>query len=243
MKKTAKNLIFLSVLLSLVLNTQTAFCYTLTNGQLTKIINAKVSNEIKSYVSKYSDDIKINITGIPTENIVTDETSSPKIEIISQNSRFLPNSFKRVVIKDSKNNLIKAFPVNVQTLVYKNVLVSSAVIPFNSEINSNNTVLEKREISRFLGKTIDENPKGLTSARNYPKGSIILKDSVKQKAAILKDSTVDIVFLSNKGLTIRVQGKALKEGAIGETILVRSNKYNKTYNATVNSSNEVTVRI
>ena len=66
---------------------------------------------------------------------------------------------------------------------------------------------------------------------------------IKQKALVLKDSCVDIIFLSSKGLKITLQGKALKEGAMGDTILVRSNKYNKIYNATVSSSNEVTVRI
>ena len=151
--------------------------------------------------------------------------------------------YKRVVIKDSRNNIIKAFPINVQTLIYKDVLVASSIIPYNSEISPKNTTLERREISRYLGKTLSDNSKVYVSTRNYPKGSIILSDAIKQKALILKDSCVDIIFLSNNGLKITLQGKALKEGAMGDTILVRSNKYNKIYNATVSSSNEVTVRI
>lgn len=243
MKKAAKNLILCLILPVLIFSTQAAFCYTLTSAELTKTVNAKIKQEVELNVSKYSNDFKVNITGIPAESIITNEYSAPVVEIVSQNSNFLPNSFKRVLIKDSKGNLIKAFPVNVRTLVYKNVLISSAIIPFNSEINSSNSTLERREISRFLGKTLDGYSTGLVAARNYPKGSVILKNSVKEKASVLKDSNVDIVFLSEKGLKIRVQGKALKEGAIGDTILVRSNKYNKVYNATVNSSNEVTVRI
>ena len=240
MKKAVKKLIFS---LCFVLFGQAAFCYTLTNEQLTKIINQNVSNEIKNSVIKYSNDYKINISGIPRDIIQTNEAVCPKIEILSQNSRFQPNLYKRVVIKDSKNNIIKAFPINVQTLVYKNVLVASSTIPYNSEINSKNTVLERREISRYLDKTISDNSKGFVSCRNYSKGSIILSDSIKQKALVLKDSYVDIIFLSNNGLKITLQGKALKEGGMGDTILVRSNKYNKIYNATVSSLNEVTVRI
>ena len=151
--------------------------------------------------------------------------------------------YKRIVVKDSKNNVIKAFPINVQTLIYKNVLVASAIIPYNTEINAKNTTFERKEISRYLGKTLSNNYTGFVSSRNYSKGSIILSDSIKQKALVLKDSCVDIIFLSSKGLKITLQGKALKEGAMGDTILVRSNKYNKIYNATVSSSNEVTVRI
>ena len=240
MKKAVKKLI---LSLCLVFFGQAAFCYTLTNTELTKIINQNISDEIKSYVLKYSDDYKISISGIPKESILTNETACPKIEILSQGSGFRPNLYKRIVVKDSKNNVIKAFPINVQTLIYKNVLVASAIIPYNTEINAKNTTFERKEISRYLGKTLSNNYTGFVSSRNYSKGSIILSDSIKQKALVSKDSCVDIIFLSSKGLKITLQGKALKEGAMGDTILVRSNKYNKIYNATVSSSNEVTVRI
>ena len=40
-----------------------------------------------------------------------------------------------------------------------------------------------------------------------------------------------------------MQGYALKDGAIGEVIPVKSDRYNKTYSAMVNSTNEVIVRI
>ncbi len=240
MKKIIKNLIFLIFMLAIE---QSAYCYTLTNEELTNIISLNISKEIKSMVSKYSDDIKINITGIPKETIQTNENIRPKIEILSQNSKFQPNLYKRIVIKDSKNNIIKAFPINVRTYVYKNVLVANTIIPYNAEINPKNSNLEKREISKYLDKVLYDNSKNYIAGRNYSKGSIILKDSLKEKALVLKDSCVDIIFLSNKGLKITLQGKALKEGGIGDTILVRSNKYNKIYNATVNSPNEVIVRI
>ena len=44
-------------------------------------------------------------------------------------------------------------------------------------------------------------------------------------------------------MNIKLRGKALKEGSIGDTILVRSDKYNKTYTGIVKSENEVMVRI
>ena len=245
MKKISKNLILLFFFFLGLNCAQKAFSYTLTNVQLTKIINAKVQNEIQKEVSKYSNDFKISVSGIPSDSIITNENVMPKIELYSQNSSnsFQANSFRRVVIKDSKNNLIKAFPINIQTNVYKNVLVANSIIPFNSEISQTNSTFERKEISKYLGKTLDVVPAGAVATRNFQKGSIILNNSIKEKASILKDSNVDIVFLSDKGLRIKVQGKALKEGAIGDTILVRSTKYNKIYNAKVNSSNEVVVRI
>ena len=240
MKNIIKNLIFT---LCLIISCQGTFGYVLTYEQLNNYLEKQITSEIKQSISQYSNDYKININGIIRENIITNELNQPKIEIISQDNTFKPNLYKRIVIKDSTNKIIKSFPINVQTSIYKNVLVAIDVIPYNKEINSNNTKIEKREISKYLGKTIDSLGQNQIANRNYPKGSIILTSYLKEKSSVLKNSTVDIVFKSSKGLNIKLQGKALSEGAIGDTILVRSEKYNKTYNAKVDSPNQVTVRI
>lgn len=240
MKNKIKNLILFLILL---LGLSPAYSYTLTYDELNNYIVNFEKNEIKKQTTKYSSDFEINVTGILNDKIETQDLSFPKIEIISQDPSFRINSYKRVVIKDSKNNIIKSFPINVQTRIYKQVLTASEVIPFGSEINSLNTKLERREISKYLGKTLDSIGQNQITTRNYQKGAIILSSYLKEKSSVLKNSTVDIIFLSSKGLNIKIQGHALNEGAIGDTILVRSDKYNKTYNAKIISSNEVTVRI
>ena len=216
---------------------------TLSYEQLVKTVNSKVYAETKQKLSQISDDFKINISGIPKENYRTNEAVAPRVEIISQNQNFMPNSYKRVIIKDSRNNIVKAFPINVQTLVYKDVLVAKNVISYNQELKSENIAIEKREVSKYLGKTISTYKSGLVASRNLQKGNIISTDFVKAKSVISRNSIVEIIFLSDKGLRITLQGKALKDGGIGDTIPVRSDKYNKVYNATVNSFNEVMVRI
>ncbi len=234
MKKLTKNLIFLLTILFL---NQSAFCYVLSGSELYQEIYQKIKNTTNF------DNFKINITGIPQEKIITNEKTKPRIEIINQNKNFEPNSYKRVVVKDSNNNTIKTFPINVQTLVYKEVLVAKNPINYGGSIDSSNTIKEKKEVSRYLNKILEDLPKNISANRNYPKGSLILVDGIKQKPLVDKNSTVDIIFLSQKGLKITLQGKALKEGAFGETIQVRTNKYNKIYSAQVSSNNQVTVRI
>ncbi len=229
-----KNLIIFAIL---TLGAQCAFCYSLTYDELQKTIQSKIKQQTNF------DDFSIKISGIPYEKITTADPAFPKIEIISQNQTFQPNSFKRVIVKDSKNNIVKSFSINVQTFIYKKVLTANSQIPFGMGLNASNTTIERKEISRYLDKVLFDLPKDSIASRNYPKGAIILSNGVKQKAVMLKNSTIDIVFLSQKGLKITVQGKALKDGALGETILVKSDKYNKTYNAIVNSNRQATVRI
>ena len=240
MKKLTKNLILFS---SLLILSQGAFCYTLTPAELNKILVNQELKSAKQKLAQYSNKIKVEISNYPNQNIVTNENICPKVEIISQDIKFQPNTFKRVLIKDSKNNLIKSFGISVKTRIYKDVLVANSIIPFDSELTQENTSLKEMEISKYLGKTVSNFEVGLISKTNFQKGNIITTNNLKEKSAILKNSTIDIIFLSDKGLSIKLQGKALKEGAVGDTILVRSDKYNKTYNAIVNSPTEVTVRI
>lgn len=237
-KSIVKNLI----LIAFFANLQNAFCYTLTSTELKTDILSKITPDIKAQVAPYSSDFKISITGISQNSIITNETIRPKIEVISQGNGFSQNQYKRIIVKDSKGLTIKAFPINVQTQVYAPVLVASENIQFNQTINEANTKLEKREISKYLDKTYFSIPKDIQSNRNYPKGSIILAQHTKQKALVLKNSSIDIIFES-KNMNIKLRGKALAEGAKGDRILVKSDKYNKTYNAIIKSENEVIVRI
>ena len=222
---------------------QAAFCYVLTVDELNKTIEKKVSYELAPQIKKHSNDYNIAILGAPNEKIITNETQAPKIEVINPSSNFQANSYRKIVVKNSKNQILKTFGVSVRVKIFKNVLVATSNIPFNQEINSSNSSLERVDITKCLANYSTKDLNGTIAKRNIIKGSIITSDYIKEKSAVFKNSLVDIKFLSSKGLEIKLQGIALKEGAIGDTILVKSDKYNKVYNAKVKSSNEVIVRI
>ncbi len=234
MKKTVKILmIFLVLIIS-----QNAFCYTLKSDDLNKMIFNKINSETKKQLGNM--EYKIHLQS-PVTDIITNDLEAPKFEI-SASEGFSPVSYRRVTIKDLKGNIVKTLPVNVRISVYQEVLVAADAISFNKSINDTNTKTEKREVSKYLDNVLTSLPKDCVAGKNIAKGSILQKNSVKQKAIIEKNQNVDIVFQGN-GVQITLKGKALKEGAKGETILVRSDKYNKTYSAIVDSQSKVTVRI
>lgn len=239
MNKIIKNLI---LFLILAFSSNASFAYVLVPSELKGELDKKINSQIKEQLKNYSSDYKIKISGIPSTNVVTQDSIKPNIEIISQNNKFTQNQYRRVLIKSQNGAIIKAFPITIQTLVFKDVLVANEQIAYNQEINQTNTKLERKEISRFLDKTISKNNVNLIATRNYPKGSIINLQYAKSKSIVAKNSMIDIVF-QTKGMNIKLKGTALKEGSIGDTILVRSEKYNKTYNGVVLSQNEVMVRI
>ena len=126
--------------------------------------------------------------------------------------------------------------------LYKNVLTAKNPISYGKEITLADVALERKEVSDCLDKVITEYKSGFMSARNFQKGNIIKTNFLKEKSVITKNSIVEIIFIS-KGLRITLQGKALKDGAIGDLIPVRSEKYNKVYTGKVSSQNEIIVRI
>lgn len=231
----------LKLLFFILLFTPSVNAYSLTSSELNSIVLTQLNQEAKK---QFKDkDYKITISNIPNTIINTSESIKPKIEIINPNSTNSLNSFRKIIVKNSKNNIVKVIPINVQIKLYENVLVAINPISYGEEINSNNTQLIKKEVSKIYGKTYSKLENNLVASRNILKGNIIQKNSVKQKAIIARNSIVDIVFLSNNGLKISLKGKALKEGSLGEKILVKSDKYNKIYSAIIQDEQSVIVKI
>lgn len=218
--------------------TQSAFCYNLSSDELNKIIFNRINKETKEYLGNI--EYKINIQGALSD-VITNDTNMPKVEITPL-SEFGPITYRRVSVKDSKGNTVKTFALNIRTLIYMNTIVALDTIPYGRNVDSTNTTIEKREVSRFFDKVLTNLPNNSIASRGISKGSVIQNSYIKQKAIIEKNQNVDIVF-QGKGVQIALKGKALKEGARGEIIPVRSDKYNKTYSATVETNSKVTVRI
>ena len=237
--KTIKSLISLFIL---ALSVSSVSAYTLSRENL----EAQIKTQIKIQAQKQVDDlgggeIEVRILNMPQGNIET--KNKPTIKVDSNNNGFLSRDLKRVSIYDG-NTFIKSFPISVNTLVYRDVLCANNPIVREQNITISNSSVKRSEIGQYLGQTIDTFPKNpLVATRNIQKGTVILKNYVKSKPDVLKDSTINIIFKSKDNLKITIDGKALKEGSIGDNILVKSLKYNKIYNATVSNKNEATVRI
>lgn len=232
----------LTVLFSLLLMCTVCCAQTLSEEEFRAAIIEKITKQAQKQVDSLGGgEVKVRILNMPQGEITTKDKVEIKVE--SNTNGFLSRDIKRVSVYDGKT-FIKSFPISVNTLVYKEVLCATNPIVREQAISISNSSVQKMQIGQYLGQTIDKYPKGeLVATRNVPKGSPILKNYVKSKPDVLKDSTINIIFKSNDNLKITVDGKALKEGSIGDNIQVKSLKYNKIYQATVSNKNEVTVKI
>ena len=209
-------------------------------------IEAQIIEQIKTMTQKQIEpfgggEIEVKILNMPLDTLKT--KNEAKIKVDSNSNGFLSRDLKRVSIYDGET-FIKSFPISVNTLVYKNVLCAINPIVREQNISRSNTAIKRVQVGEYLNQTINTNPKcALVASRNIPKGSPVLKSYVKSKPDVLKDSTINIVFESMGNLRITIDGKALKEGSIGDNITVKSSKYNKVYRAVVSNKNEATVKI
>lgn len=238
-----KNKLFKSLIsaLVLVLTANTAFCYVLSREELNERLTSTLKIEAQNYVDKLGGgEVLVKINNLPFED--TNTKNEPKIEVKSNFDKFTYRDIKRVSIYDG-NVFVKSFPISTTTYVYKNVLCANTTILRDAPINASNTRFLRLEVGQYLGKTLDNFEEGLVATKNYTKNNVILKNFTKGKPDIIKDSTIGIVFQSSGGFKIKVEGKALKEGSVGDLITVKSAKYNKIYQATVTGRNEVTVKI
>ena len=240
MKNTKTKILI--ILFSLLLICGVSNAQTLNEEEFRAAIVEKITKQAQKQVDSLGGgEVKVRILNMPQGEITTKDKIEIKVE--SNTNGFLSRDIKRVSVYDGKT-FIKSFPISVNTLVYKEVLCATNPIVREQAISISNSGVQKMQIGQYLGQTIDKYPKGeLVATRNVPKGSPILKNYVKSKPDVLKDSTINIIFKSNDNLKITVDGKALKEGSIGDNIQVKSLKYNKIYQATVSNKNEVTVKI
>lgn len=225
-----------------IFGAQLCHAQSITNEELYEIISTQIKQQTQKELAELGGgEVEVKILNMPQEKIQT--KGEAKIVVKSNFKGFMPRDIKRVSIYDN-GTFVKSFPISVNTLVFRDVLCAINPIAREQAINSSNTAVKRVEIGQYISQTMNKMPKNQCLAtRNIQKGSPVLKNYIRTKPDVIKDSMVNIVFKSEGNLKITIDGRALKEGSIGDNITVRSLKYNKIYNAEVSDKNEVTVKI
>ncbi|GBF23293.1 flagellar basal body P-ring biosynthesis protein-like protein [Candidatus Gastranaerophilus sp. (ex Termes propinquus)] len=229
------------IILSLFALAGGAFAYQLSVDEVKNEIIEQVTKEAKSYTQG---DIEVIITGMVFSGLKTQGEKAPYIKVISNQKRFMHKDIKRVVISDGKE-VLASFPVNVTVLVYKDVLVARGPIASFAVVTPSNSELRRMEVGLHIQKVITEaeGAKQLIATRNFSDGALILKPYTRSKPDIVRNTGVNLVFYSNEGMNIQMEGVALGEGNVGDTVLVRNTRYNKVHSGTIVGENEIMVRI
>lgn len=238
MKKiTTKILIAFFILL---LSHTSAGAYLMTQEELGCEIKEKLKIHNEKYLGKDAD-VGIKLMNLPYGDLNTQ--NKPEIRVKSNFDKFMYREIVKIEIYDN-GKFVKSFPLSVNNLVYKNALCATKPILRGDILNFSNTQIKRVEVGQNLTNVLEKfEGKSIIATKNYSKGALILNNYTKISPDVQKDSPVEIVFSPDNNLKIRIEGRALKEGSIGDFIQVKSIKYNKIYTAVVSAKNEVTVKI
>ena len=235
MKKIFK--IFLIIILAF--SSMEAKALTLTDTQVKEAIAKKVMQKYKEYTDAQ---LEVNVVAVPFQDLVL-PNGKVTFSVQSNSNKFMARDLEKVSVYVN-GKLARKFNVPVEVKVYKEILIASCTIQREKAITSNVVTVERREVSNKMANVLtkDALKNEFVSKKYFVKGEVIDKRFVKAKPDILRNSTVRVFFNTNN-LTVSVNGIALSDGVIGESICIMNKNYNKIYKGTVVGENKVLVKI
>ena len=131
-------------------------------------------------------------------------------------------------------------PVTVN--VFKNVVVTSGALPRNTILNRSHLKMAKRNLAK-LPQGYFVNPDrlvGMKLKRNLSAGLPLTPTMVKAQMVIKRGQRVMLVSRS-KGVSVRMQGQALANGAMGELVRVKNLSSKRIVEGRVTNDGEVLI--
>ena len=131
-------------------------------------------------------------------------------------------------------------PVTVN--VFKNVVVTSSALPRNTILERSHLKMAKRNLAKLpQGYFVDpDRLVGMKLKRNLNAGLPLTPTMVKAQTVIKRGQRVMLVSRS-RGISVRMQGKALANGAMGELVRVKNLSSKRIVEGTVTSAGEVLI--
>lgn len=114
-------------------------------------------------------------------------------------------------------------PISIKN--FKQVITLKHAVTRNTVLTENDISLEKMNINRLSSGYFDdiEQLKGKVFTQNLSKGAVLTKHHIKSPMAINRGQMVTLVA-KNSVVEVRMEGKAMSKGAIGERIKVKNMK-------------------
>lgn len=229
----------LFLIMILVFSSLKAEAVVYNSSQIKDIVVKQVMENYKAYTDA---ELSIQVITLPFQNLYL-PNGQVSFVVKPSMDKFMARDLEKVyVYVDGKFE--KTFNAPVVVKAYKDVLIASKFINIGQQINSNNAIIKRLEISNTFGYQL--NPEALNSEimtkKAFREGEVIDKRFVKQRPDILRNSNVTLYFNSNN-LTVSIEAIALSDGVIGDNICLMSKDYKKTYKGRIIGENKVLVKI
>ncbi len=203
-------------------------------------IRDAVRNKIYSEMPWKMEDVRIDFGSVP-DTIVVPAGSMVKSANLPENCSFRNTQTVQVVIENNAK-IVRKIPITARIRIFRPVCVALTRINRNAPITESSIRVEKREVTE-LSRNSYEFPDSLYGKvvdRTIIAGKILTDDYIKPEILVRGGEKVKIVASENEAL-VSVEGEALRDGAFGDKIPVRSALTGKRVSAFVVSRSTVSV--
>lgn len=234
-----KKILRIILIMILVFSSLKAKAAIINDSELKSMISKEVEQNYKKYTSAQ---LNIQVVALPFKDL---ELPSGKVTLTVKPTmeKFLARDLEKVSVYVN-NKFVKSFNAPVVVTAWEDVLVASRFINRENQINSQDVVVKKMEISNIIQYPLRASALGkdMLAKKAFREGEIIDQRFVKLRPDILRNSNVTVFFKTND-LTISIEATALSDGIVGDSICLMSKSYNKVYTGRVIGENKVLVGI
>ena len=203
-----------------------------------------VVQQAKKDLQKYNiDDSEISVGHLPVISFTLPD-GKISVEIVSGSNNLSAREFKKINI-NVNGKYARTYYAPIETKAFKHVAVAKEVIQRDKIVPLQAVEFKRMDVVGNLENTVslDDISKELVATKVFYPGEMITKRYTMAKPDIVKNAMVTVNFRAGAGLNITVEGIAMMQGNIGDTIQVKNKRFNKIYTGEVTGVNQVLVQI
>ena len=236
-----KNLIKTLLIASILISTMPAgFSQELSIEKFKSLVKEQAQKDLLKY---NVDESEVVVGHLPVETLSLPD-GKVSVEIVSGSTGLSAREYKKINIKVN-GRYVRSYYVPIETKAYKYAAVAKQVIQRDKVIPLQAVEFKKVNIVGNLGNTLDQNDiaREIVATKMFYPGDLITKRYTISKPDIVKNAMVTVNFTTGSTLNVSVEGIALMQGNIGDTIQVKNKRFNKIYTGEVVGVNQVLVQI
>ena len=203
-----------------------------------------VVQQAKKDLQKYNiDDSEISVGHLPVSSFTLPD-GKISVEIVSGSNNLSAREFKKINI-NVNGKYARTYYAPIETKAFKHVAVAKEVIQRDKIVPLQAVEFKRMDVVGNLENTVslEDISKELVATKVFYPGEMITKRYTMAKPDIVKNAMVTVNFRAGAGLNITVEGIAMMQGNIGDTIQVKNKRFNKIYTGEVTGVNQVLVQI
>lgn len=229
-------------LIGLILTGFAAQCsaQVLSSDKFKAIVVKQAKKDLESF---NVDESEVTVGHLPIDSFQLPD-GKVSVEIVSNNNSLVAKEYKKVNISVN-GQYARTYYVPIETKAYKYAAVAKEMIPRDRIVPLQAVEFKKVNVIGNLNNTLNlsDISREIVATKVFYPGDLITKRYTKSKPDIVKDAMVTVNFRTGKDLNITVEGIAVVQGNIGDTIQVKNKRFNRIYTGQVTGINQVLVQI